>query len=193
MALNGAIFGCILYGNVEMPIAHHTGLILSWNEYDPWESIIGHYGVNSEGKVFVETLRAAVTRGNIEIIKINPHFKARFEEIPYHIDSIGNILPGKELAEYGAKYPTYDIWKCNCQHFVRHFVGPIHLESDIHQYIPYICSSLVNTGMFGSSEDIMNLLHNMTDKYHEYRNSGICHWDTSLDMYSPWFKKDKQV
>lgn len=179
--MNGCIFGWILVGSPDMPIAHHTGLILSWNEEDPLDSIIGHYGINSQPVVLVERLRDAVIRSNVSLVHINPHFRAIFDKYPYIMDS-DNILPGEELIQYELNHPKYDIWSSNCQHFVQYFIGPISIESDLHRFVPMISEKALRVGIFGSDNDLLSLIQDVAHSYKIHRNKGICCWDLSLNI-----------
>lgn len=183
-SLNGCIFGWILVGSKDMPIAHHTGLILEWNNDNPLNSIIGHYGIDSQPLVIVEKLGAAAIRSQVPTVYINPHYKASFNELPFsHDKDINEYIPSNELLEYEASHPNYDIWLSNCQHFVQHFVGNIGIESDWKNNVAPLTSSLIRASIFGSDDDILALIGHTVSSYVDYRKQGVCQWDHSLDIH----------
>jgi hypothetical protein len=180
MALDGAIFGFVLTGNNDVPIMHHTGIILQWNDIDPWSSIIGHYGIGSTGKVYIHHMADMIDHIDGDRILINPFVYARFQHAPYE-EHDGELYPGVELLEYEHTHPVYNIWTSNCQHFVAHFVPhPLFLESDIHSYIPGLVDGILNNAIHGKKT--APLLNKMIGNYSIWRSRGICRWDRSLDM-----------
>lgn len=185
-SLDGCIFGWTLIPHFEnlygiQAIGHHTGLILKWNKYDIWGTIIAHYGADGIPIVIVETLRDAVTRSGTDSIYINTMYKAIFKETPYFIDD--GIHLGRELQEYQESHPKYDIWTCNCQHFVRHFVGDIPIESDIRPFLEKAISQAIRCLMFGKKDKVSQIFTEILDLYDIYRTRGICDWNQDLNIH----------
>jgi hypothetical protein len=60
--LDGCIFGWSLTPEMNASVIHHVGIVLKWNSYDVWGSIVAHYGINGNPVVVVETLGDAVDR-----------------------------------------------------------------------------------------------------------------------------------
>lgn len=184
MNLDGCIFGWLLFKDINLPIAYHTGIIVTWNRDTPLDSIVAHYG--SEGymsKVRVERLRDAAYRSNVKCVKINPYYNASFPMDPYHIDISGNIHMNDIFLQYEIEHPEYDIVSCNCQHFVRHFVGNIPLESDMFNNMQSICKNIIHASIFGSKNSMKNILENTISSYQNHRSQGICAWEESLDIH----------
>lgn len=161
-----------------MPIAHHTGIILEWNNDNFFDSIITHYGVYSEGAVRVETMGDAIENSKVERVFINPRLKAQFQYPAYEYDD-EHVYPGIELQEYAETHPQYDIWHCNCQHFVRHFVGDIPVESDIHPELIITLRRIFHEYTTGGTT--MPYLQHLIDRYLCYQSS-ICNWDPTLTV-----------
>lgn len=76
--LDGCIFGWSLTPNLNAALIHHVGLILHWDGDNLWDTVIAHYGINSQGIVHVETLGDAVDRSSPSVIHINTERKATF-------------------------------------------------------------------------------------------------------------------
>lgn len=172
---DNCIFGWILIGNENCPIAHHVGIILQWNKYDTSSSIVAHYGPNGIPKVFVETLYDAVMRSKPKTIYINTNIKASFKHTPYFIGP--KIIKGIELLEYESKHPVYDVITSNCQHFVQYFTGISYIESDIHKELRSIFSTLIPLAIFGDSSAISLYFKDMIKTHINIGASGICAWD----------------
>lgn len=182
MDYTGCPFGWIIAGNIDYPIAHHAGIILQWNEISPLKSIVAHYGAWSKPHVRMETLYDAAIHCESRLIHINPHYRATFNEQPYTIDIDGYIAPSNEICDYVLNHSAYNIHTSNCQHFVRHFIEGIPLESDLLDYTASICRSLFNRGVLGSQNDIRIQLDNTINLYKSNRDNGVCKWDRSLDI-----------
>jgi hypothetical protein len=183
MNLDGCIFGWLLFKDIDIPIAYHTGIIVNWYQENPTESIIAHYGTGDcMSKVYVERLIDGMTRSNVSSVKINPHYRATFNMEPYTIDSENQIHMSDELMQYEIEHPTYDVITCNCQHFVRHFIGNIPLESDMFQNTRDICRNIIYTSIVGGKNSMYDLLNNIVSTYQSHRAQGICAWDESLDI-----------
>ena len=182
--MDGVIFGFPLIDVDNIPIMHHAGLILKWDDEDPWNSVVAHYGIGSQGKVTLHTMEDAAKLADGDRILINPYFKAEFYDYPYYIEEEDGqyfLAPGEELIEYEMNHSKYNIWTSNCQHFVQHFIPePLALESDIHPVLPSLVSNILNGAIHGEKISII-----MNDTIHDYsmlRSNGICMWDRSMDM-----------
>jgi hypothetical protein len=183
MDLDGCIFGWLLFGGIDIPIAYHTGIIVSWCQDVPTQSIIAHYGTGTDmSKVYVERLIDGMKRSNISNVKVNPRYRATFSMNPYTIDSKDQIHMSDELMQYELNHPQYDVISCNCQHFVKHFIGDLPLESDMFQNTKDICRDILYTSIVGSKKSIHTLLSNIASDYHTHRSQGVCAWDETLDI-----------
>lgn len=190
-SLDGCIFGWTLTPHFEnimenlygvQAMAHHTGLILKWNKYDIWGTIIAHYGIEGNPIVLVETLGDAVERAGINTIYINDKYKASFEHSPYFIDDDGVHL-GIELEEYEITHPVYDIWYSNCQHFVSHFTGNVVVESDIRPILERALATSIRYLLFGRKDKVSQVFGEVLNIYNSYRTVGVCNWNPDLTIY----------
>lgn len=186
--LDGCIFGWVLFKEIDLPIAHHAGIIVKWIPEDPWKSIVAHYGSDCTSRVLVETLKDAVIRSDVKIVRINPYYHAQFEEPPYMVDQNGNIHPTSYILSFENEHPQYNVITSNCQHFVQRFVGDIPVESDVFSHITPICQNLLHTMVFGKQKDIDKVLENVANSYYNHRQEGICAWDPCLDLDVPEFR-----
>lgn len=187
MNLNGCIFGWLLFQEIESPLAHHTGIIVQWNEQDIWKSIVVHYGSDCTSRVLVETLKDAVIRSEVKVVKINPHYHASFTDEVYTLGSDGSIYPTEYIREFEYEHKEYNVITSNCQHFVKRFIGNIPLESDVFNHITPICQNLIYKIAFGRQQDVNDLINKITLSYNDYRSTGICAWDESLNIDVPSF------
>lgn len=172
---NGAIFGWVLAGTIECPIMHHVGIILEWNEDDPLSSIIAHYGIENKGVVHLETLGEAAMRSNVDVVHINPHHCLE--------NACALFMRSEALLVYVEEHPAYNLWTCNCQHFVRHFIPGIILESDIRNELASGIRSCMMKSLF-HKDGIGLAINNLMRLYQDRRSSvnGICRWDRRLDV-----------
>lgn len=191
--MDGIVFGWSITGP---PIVHHVGIILQWAGS---KSIVVHYGAEARPIIIVETLeRAALrtSRGKGIMVHFNPFHQANipWDPIPSHILDVQDVdwesmesqfEPTPILLEYEESHSTYDVQNSNCQHFVAHFVGDIGLESDFYTHVPQIASRLAHLGTGGSEVKIIAYLLRVIEAYRYHRNSGICQWDHSLDLWIP--------
>lgn len=182
MDLDGCIFGWVLFKDIDIPIAHHVGIILEWNGADPMNSIVVHYGSDCTGRVLLETMRDAVVRSDVRVVKINPHYRASFNHTPYYVEEDGSLRLGVEMVKFQEEHPVYDVIACNCQHFIRTFIQGIPIESDVMDYIHPIVRNMMHNIILGSTNDIHTALSSIRDSYHTYRSRGICAWDDALDI-----------
>lgn len=181
----GCPFGWVIASEGDYPIAHHAGIILSWNRDQPWDSIVAHYGAWSQPSIFTDTLLNAAIYCQAKIVHINPHWRATFTQEPYTLTEDLIIVPSYEILSYAVTHPIYDICTCNCQHFVKHFIPEIAIESDLFPYLTTICTSILKVGIFSNEEGIKDHLDNLLTMYSRNRDTGICNWDYSLDMKVP--------
>ena len=186
--LDGCIFGWVLFKDVSVPIAHHAGIIARWNQADPWMSIVIHYGSDCTSRILIETLKDAVIRSDVKVVKLNPHYHAVFNEKPFVIDNDGNLTLSNEILSYGEEHPEYNVVTSNCQHFVRRFIPGIPIESDLLSDLRPICTTLLHTVVFGKQKDIDRVIEDVAGSYHNYRERGICAWHPDLDLDVPIFK-----
>lgn len=189
--MDGIIFGWSVVGP---PIVHHVGIILQW---DGPKSVVAHYGVEARPIVLVETLRRAAlrtSRGKGITVHFNPHCLASIQWDPIYLVDVQdpdwegletqfNLTP--ELQEYEMNHPRYDLQHSNCQHFVSNFVGNIGLESDLYPHIPHLSARLAHLCLLRSEVKIKEFLLQVVDTYTSYRDSGICRWDPSMDLWIP--------
>lgn len=182
MDLDGCVFGWVLFKDIDISVAHHVGIILQWNSDNPMDSIVVHYGSDCTGTVLLETMRDAVIRSDVHIVKINPHYRASFNHTPYYISRDGSLHMGIEMMTFQREHPVYDVVTSNCQHFVRTFIREIPIESDVLDHIHPIVRNVIHHIILGSNNDIYTALHSIGDSYHIYRSEGICAWDDKLDI-----------
>lgn len=186
--LDSCIFGWKLFQDIDVPIAHHAGIIIKWVCKDPWMSIVAHYGSDCTSRVLVERLKDAVMRSQVNVVRINPYYKAKFAHPSYSIGKNNNYIPGEELKSFEEEHPEYNVVTSNCQHFVQRFVGNIPIESDVFNQLSPIMKNIIHTATFGKQEDIEKLIGEVADSYNTHRTMGICAWDPVLDLDVPTFQ-----
>lgn len=185
--MDNVIFGWKLFRDTEIPLAHHTGIILTWIPSNPWKSIVAHYGSDCTSRVLVETMKDAVVRSEVELVRINPHYRAKFRDKPYTLDKDGIITPCQEFLEFEQAHPQYDVLTSNCQHFVQRFVGDIPIEIDMLSHLGSFMQNIMYTATLGSKDDIERCIGDVADRYQSHRTKGICAWDSTLDLDVPVF------
>lgn len=173
---DNCIFGWLIVGTEEYPIAHHIGIILKWNKYDALRSIIAHYGPNGIPKVFVETLYDAVLRSRPSTIYTNSRIKAKFKNMPYHISN--KLIGGIDLIQYEKNHPEYNVVTSNCQHFVQYFTGIKYIESDLHKDLRLALKTILPMIIYGNSSMIPLYLRDIMDNHIIDKCGHICNWDT---------------
>lgn len=182
-SLDGCIFGWVLFPEIQTPIAHHTGIILEWDEENPWGSIVLHYGSDCTSRVLLETLEDAVIRSEVKVVHINPYYRVSEDILCQSCDDIKRTF----CSRYERENPQYNIVSSNCQHFVRSLIPDIPIESDILSELSTICDTVVRAVVFGTDKGINSTLENIANLYVSHRNKGICAWDRSLDLVVPNF------
>lgn len=185
--LDYCIFGWTLFSDIDIPVAYHTGIILKWNP-GVWDSIVAHYGSDCHPRVLVETLKDAVLRSEVKVVRINPHYRAHFNGEPFTIDEHGKLHPSDELLEFEEEHLVYNVISSNCQHFVRRFVGDIPIESDMFTHLTPIVQNIIHTAVLGRQNDIRKIIEDVAKSYNTHRETGICAWDPDLDLHVPSFK-----
>lgn len=186
--LNGCIFGWLLFKEIDIPIAHHTGIIVNWMCADPWKSIVAHYGSDCTSRVLVETLKDAVVRSDVKLVRINPHYHAQFTMEPYSTCN-NTIIPSVELLQFQYENPEYNVMTSNCQHFVKRFIKGIQIESDLFSHMTPIFQNIIHTSIFGGEKNLKQMIERVADSYSTHRMEGICAWDADLDLDVPSFKQ----
>jgi len=188
MSLDNCIFGWVLFKEIDIPIAHHTGIIIKWTPEDPWKSMVAHYGSDYTSRVLIETLKDAVVRSEVYTVRINPHYNATFrDDPPYLIDDNGHIIPSDEILLFEETHPEYNVISSNCQHFVKTFVGNIAIESDLFNHITPIFQNLMRKVVFGGQKEVNEVFSTVMQSYDQHRQTGICAWEPSLDLDVPDF------
>lgn len=180
MSFTNCVFGWILLGTEEVPIAYHTGIIAEWNDSKPEDSIVLHYGVNSQPIIRIETLEEAMQMSKKSKIYVNTDLYATFSEPPFSIDKYGNYIVSKEIIDYEKNHSEYNIFTCNCQHFVRHFTKNIYIESDIVKSVGDLIQTFFINEILSNRKETENKIQELSSCHLENRNNGICKWNYEI-------------